>query len=200
MGRRRQHSNIGRTGRKTLAPQGPPRGPILRTGIVMFMLKENTNERLGLGRMRLAIGADHAGYDLKSQVVPWLEASGHDVVDLGAHFVDPQDDYPDFAAAVARSLTAGEAERGVVICGSGVGASITANKVKGIRASVCHDTFTARQGVEHDAMNVICVGGRVIGLELAKAVLGAFLDASFVPESRFQRRLDKLNEVERRGA
>ena len=150
--------------------------------------------------MRLAIGADHAGYDLKSQVVPWLEASGHDVVDLGAHFVDPQDDYPDFAAAVARSLTAGEAERGVVICGSGVGASITANKVKGIRASVCHDTFTARQGVEHDAMNVICVGGRVIGLELAKAVLGAFLDASFVPESRFQRRLEKLNEVERRGA
>ena len=150
--------------------------------------------------MRVAIGADHAGYELKLQVLPWLKTEGYEVVDLGAHELDPNDDYPDFAAAVARSLTAGAAERGVVICGSGVGACITANKVRGIRASVCHDTFTARQGVEHDDMNVICVGGRVIGFELAKEVLGAFLGANFLPESRFQRRLDKLMEVERRGA
>ena len=150
--------------------------------------------------MRVAIGADHAGYELKLQVLPWLKAEGYEVVDLGAHELDPNDDYPDFAAAVARSLTAGAAERGVVICGSGVGACITANKVRGIRASVCHDTFTARQGVEHDDMNVICVGGRVIGFELAKEVLGSFLGANFLPESRFQRRLDKLIEVERRGA
>jgi ribose 5-phosphate isomerase B len=150
--------------------------------------------------MRLAVSADHAGFELKGQVVPWLESLGHDVLDLGAHVLDPDDDYPDFAAAVARSLMAKEAERGVLICGSGVGACITANKVKGVRACLCHDTYTARQGVEHDAMNVICVGGRVLGLGQAKDVLSAFLEANFLPDARFQRRLDKLNEVERLGA
>ena len=150
--------------------------------------------------MRLAVSADHAGFELKGQVVPWLKSLGHEVLDLGAHVLDPDDDYPDFAAAVARSLTANEAERGVLFCGSGVGACITANKVKGVRACLCHDTYTARQGVEHDAMNVLCVGGRVLGLDQTKDVLSAFLEANFLTETRFQRRLDKLNEVERLGA
>ena len=149
--------------------------------------------------MRVAIGADHAGYELKGQIAAWLESKGHQVKDLGARVLDPNDDYPDFAAAVAYSLVSGETDRGVIICGSGVGACITANKVKGIRACLCHDTYTARQGVEHDAMNVICIGGRVIGVELAKAVLEAFLEACFIPEPRFQRRLDKLAQVERNG-
>ena len=150
--------------------------------------------------MRLAVSADHAGFELKGQVVPWLKSLGHEVLDLGAHALNPDDDYPDFAAAVARSLTANEAERGVLFCGSGVGACITANKVKGVRACLCHDTYTARQGVEHDAMNVLCVGGRVLGLDQAKEVLSAFLEANFLTDTRFQRRLDKLNEVERLGA
>ncbi len=150
--------------------------------------------------MRLAVSADHAGFELKGQVVPWLESLGHEVLDLGAYVLDPDDDYPDFAAAVARSLMADEADRGVLICGSGVGACITANKVKGIRACLCHDTYTARQGVEHDAMNVICIGGRVIGFDQGKEILRVFLEADFLPEARFQRRLDKLNEVERLGA
>ena len=113
--------------------------------------------------------------------------------------MDPNDDYPDFAVAVADSVLSGNTERGVVVCGSGVGASITANKIKGIRACLCHDTYTARQGVEHDNMNVICIGGRVIGIELTKVVLEAFLDANFIHEERFQRRLDKLMQVEQNG-
>ena len=149
--------------------------------------------------MRVAVAADHAGFELKSELVRWLESEGHQVKDLGAHTLDPDDDYPDFAAAVAGSLSSDEAERGIIICGSGVGACITANKVRGIRACLCHDTYTARQGVEHDAMNVVCIGGRVIGIELAKAVLEAFLAARFIPEPRFQRRLDKLAQVEQNG-
>ena len=146
--------------------------------------------------MKLAIGADHAGFDLKAQIVPWLESSGHDVVDIGAHALDPADDFPDFAAAVARSVTGGQAERGVMICGSGVGASIATNKAGGIRAALCHDTYTARQGVEHNDMNVLCLGGRVIGIETAKEVIAAFVGAEFMPETRFQRRIDKVSEIE----
>ncbi len=149
--------------------------------------------------MKVAVGADHAGFDLKIQIVPWLESSGHEVVDVGAHILEPADDYPDFAAAVARSVNDGLAERGVMVCGSGVGASIATNKVGGIRACLCHDTYTARQGVEHNDMNVICLGGRVIGIETAKEVIAAFLGASFTPEARFQRRIDKVAEIERNG-
>ena len=123
-------------------------------------------------------------------------SQGHQVSDVGAHTMDPNDDYPDFALAVADSVLAGNTERGIVVCGSGVGASITANKVKGIRACLCHDSYTARQGVEHDSMNVICIGGRVIGIELTKVVIEAFLGASFIKEERFQRRLNKLIRVE----
>jgi ribose 5-phosphate isomerase B len=149
--------------------------------------------------MKVAVGADHAGFDLKGEIVRWLESEGHLVNDIGAHELDLNDDYPDFAVAVAGVILSGRAERGIVICGSGVGASIAANKVKGIRACLCHDTYSARQGVEHDDMNLICIGGRVIGIELAKAVLDSFLDANFLPEPRFQRRLDKVLQVEQNG-
>lgn len=149
--------------------------------------------------MKVAIGADHAGFELKGGIVRWLKSEGHQVNDTGAHNYDPDDDYPDFASAVANSLRSGDSERGIVICGSGVGASITANKVKGIRACLCHDTYSARQGVEHDNMNVVCIGGQIIGIELAKVVLEAFLGANFIPEPRFQRRLDKLMKVEETG-
>ena len=147
--------------------------------------------------MKLAVGADHGGFDLKSQIVPWLQAAGHEVIDVGAHDLDPADDFPDFAEAVGLSLTGGQAQRGVMICGSGVGAAIASNKVAGIRASLCHDTYTARQGVEHNDMNVICLGGRVIGIETAKEVISAFVDASFTHEDRFQRRIEKVTAIER---
>lgn len=149
--------------------------------------------------MQIAVAADHAGFELKALIAPWLRSLGHQVVDLGAHEFEPSDDYPDFAAAVARAVQSGEAERGIVICGSGVGACITANKVPGIRACLCHDTFSAHQGVEHDDMNVVCLGARIIGVELSKEILGAFLSASFILEPRFQRRLEKLLRVERLG-
>ena len=147
--------------------------------------------------MKLAVGADHAGFDMKSQIVSWLRASGHEVIDVGAHDLDPADDFPDFAEAVGLSLTGGQAQRGVMICGSGVGAAIASNKVAGIRASLCHDSYTARQGVEHNDMNVICLGGRVIGIETAKEVISAFVGASFIPEERFQRRIDKVSAIEK---
>ena len=147
--------------------------------------------------MKVAVGADHAGFDLKIQLIPWLEGTGHEVVDVGAHTLNPADDYPDFAVAVAHSVNDGLAERGVMVCGSGVGASIATNKVPGIRACLCHDTYTARQGVEHNDMNVLCLGGRVIGIETAKEVIAAFLGAEFAPEERFQRRIDKVTAIER---
>ena len=149
--------------------------------------------------MQIAIGADHAGFPLKEQLKPWLEVEGYEVVDLGAHELDPEDDYPDFAAIVARWVQAGEGRRGIICCGSGVGASITANKVSGVRAGLCHDTYSGHQGVEHDDMNVICLGARIVGLDLSKEIVTAFLGASFIPEPRFQRRLDKLNRVEAEG-
>ena len=149
--------------------------------------------------MKLAIAADHAGYELKALLVPWLKSAGHQIIDLGAHQLDPDDDYPDYAAAVGQMVQSGGAERGIVVCGSGVGACIAANKVPGIRACLCHDTYTSHQGVEHDDMNVICLGARIIGIELVKEILQAFLSANFVPEPRFHRRLEKLLELERQG-
>ena len=149
--------------------------------------------------MRIAVAGDHAGFELKNLLVPWLQSAGHQVEDLGAHSFDAEDDYPDFAFLVADSVRSGNTERGIVVCGSGVGASIAANKVPGIRACLCHDTYTGRQGVEHDGLNVLCLGGRVIGIELAKEVLSAFLNASFIPEVRYKRRLEKLIQVEENG-
>ena len=150
--------------------------------------------------MRIALAADHAGLALKTEVAALISAWGHDLLDLGAHEFDPDDDYPDFAALVARAVADGTAERGVIVCGSGVGASIAANKVPGVRAAMCHDTYSAHQGVEHDDMNVLCVGGRVIGPETAREALAAFLAARFSGEERHVRRLEKVNALERQAA
>jgi len=146
--------------------------------------------------LRIAIGADHAGYGLKGPLAELLRGLGHEVVDVGAHALDPSDDFPDFAGAVAKSVASGETERGVVVCGSGVGTSVAANKVRGVRASVCHDTYSAQQGVEHDDMNVLCLGSRVVGKELAKELVSVFVAASFKDEERHRRRLEKVLAME----
>ena len=146
--------------------------------------------------MRIALGTDHAGFELRDQVAGMLSELGHDVHDVGAHVHDPTDDYPDFALGVAKAVASGAAERGVLVCGSGVGASIAANKVPGVRAAMCHDTYSAHQGVEHDDMNVLCMGARVIGVELAHDVLHAFLNARFTGEERHVRRLEKVKSIE----
>ena len=148
--------------------------------------------------MRIALAADHAGFRLKNQVAGWIESGGHQIQDLGAHTLDPNDDYPDFAYAVADAVASGLAERGIVVCGSGVGASVAANKVPGVRASMCHDTYSARQGVEHDDMNVLCLGERVVGPELARELVQTFLNARFTGEERHRRRLQKVLDIESR--
>lgn len=144
----------------------------------------------------IAFGADHGGFPLKVTMVPWLEGLGYEVLDMGAYSLDPADDYPDFAEAVAHEVVSGRADRGIIICGSGVGACVAANKIPGIRASVCHDVYSARQGVEHDELNVLSLGARVIGLDLAKQLAAEFLDARFTGEERHVRRLAKINAIE----
>ena len=148
--------------------------------------------------MKLVIGSDHAGFELKQQVGASLRAEGHEVVDVGTDSTAPVD-YPDFAVAVGRAVTEGRAERGVLICGSGVGASVAANKLHGIRAAVCHDTYSARQGVEHDDMNVLVLGSRVIAGALALDLVTAFVAARFTGEARHARRLAKVLALEARG-
>ena len=147
----------------------------------------------------IAFGADHGGFPLKENMVPWLEGLGYEVMNLGAHSLDPTDDYPDFAEVVAQAVVSGKAERGIIICGSGVGACVAANKVPGIRASVCHDLYSARQGVEHDELNVLSLGARVVGLDLAKQLVTEFLDARFTGEERHLRRLAKVNAIEQQS-
>jgi len=147
--------------------------------------------------MRIVIGADHAGFELKRTLVAYVRELGHEVEDLGTESADPVD-YPDYAEAVALAVREGRAERGILICGSGVGASVAANKVPGIRAGLCHDTYSARQGVEHDDLNVLVLGARVIGPELAKELVRAFLEARFSGEERHRRRLEKLRRLEAR--
>jgi len=149
-------------------------------------------------KMRVALGADHGGFALKNELVTRLRQS-FEITDLGAHKLDPDDDYPDFADAVARAVASNQAERGIIICGSGVGACVAANKVPGVRACLCHDTYSARQGVEHDDMNVICLGARVIGVELAVEVATAFLQATFSGEERHRRRLEKVMAIEQKA-
>lgn len=146
--------------------------------------------------MRIAFGTDHGGFELRAPVIETLRQLGHDVVDVGAFSYDPGDDYPDFAVAVGRAIQAGQAERGIVMCGSGVGATIAANKLAGIRACLCHDTYSAAQGVAHDEMNVLCLGGRVIGPELARELVRAFAGATFDGGERFRRRVAKVMELE----
>ena len=151
--------------------------------------------------MRVAVGGDHAGFDMKNLISEHVKSLGHTVVDAGAYEYDALDDFPDFSEAVAVRVADGRAERGLIVCGSGVGASVAANKVRGIRAGLCHDTYSARQGVEHDDMNVVCIGARIIGEELAKAVVTAFLSASFIEEEeKYMRRLNKVLDIERRNA
>lgn len=149
--------------------------------------------------MRIAIGADHAGFALKELLAAYLRHHGHELIDQGTDSDAPVD-YPDYAEAVGRAVLAGQAERGLVICGSGVGASVSANKLPGIRAGLCHDTYSARQGVEHDAMNVLVLGARVIGVELARALVDSFLGAQFTGEERHRRRLEKIHALEKRYA
>ncbi len=149
--------------------------------------------------MRIAIGADHAGFELKERLAAYLRDRGEQVIDVGTHSTAPVD-YPDYAEAVGVTLREGRADRAVLICGSGVGASIAANKLPGIRAGLCHDTYSAHQGVEHDEMNVLVLGARVIGLELARELVHTFLHANFSGEERHRRRLAKLMALEKRYA
>jgi len=147
--------------------------------------------------MKIAIGADHGGFELKQFLIEVLRKENFDITDLGNTVYDAKDDYPDFAIEVAKTVSSGKADRGIIICGSGVGANIAANKVKGVRACLCHDTYSAHQGVEHDAMNVLCMGARIIGVETAKSLVFSFLNANFIEEERFLRRLEKVNNIDK---
>ena len=145
--------------------------------------------------MRIAIGSDHAGFRLKDKLVGTLRDGGHKVVDVGTDS-DTSVDYPDYAEAVALAVRRGKVDRGVMVCGSGVGASVAANKIPGVRAAICHDSYSAHQGVEHDDMNVLVLGARVVGAAVAAEVLAVFLGAVFSGEERHRRRLDKIRRLE----
>lgn len=147
--------------------------------------------------MRIGIAADHGGFELKQQLAVRLADAGHDLVDYGAAALDPDDDYPDYVVPLARAVAAGEVERGVAACGSGVGACIAANKIAGVRAALITDSFSARQGVEDDDMNLVCLGGRVVGPELAWELARTFVAARFIGGERHRRRLAKVIELER---
>ncbi len=150
--------------------------------------------------MKIAIASDHAGFPLKEEMRPFIEGLGHEVLDLGAYKVEPRDDYPDFAEAVGKALAAGQAERGILICGSGVGVCVAANKMPGVRACVCHDSYSAHQGVEHDDMNALVLGARIIGGSLAYDLIKTYLDAKFQgTEERLMRRLNKVKAIEARN-
>ena len=146
--------------------------------------------------MRVGIGADHGGFQMKEQLAKKLAAEGHEVIDFGNMAFDPDDDYPDFAIPLARAVASGYVERGVLLCGSGVGASVAANKVAGSRAALCHDDYSARQGVEDDDMNVLCLGGRTTGIAVAWDCTRTFLSARFTQAARHQRRLEKVKQLE----
>ena len=149
--------------------------------------------------MKIAVATDHAGFPIREVVLSAVRKSGHEVLDLGTHSTDAVD-YPDFAEKVGIAIQSGEADRGILLCGSGVGASIAANKMKGVYAAVCHDTYSAHQGVEHDDMNVLCLGGRIIGPELVRELVETFLKARFVGEDpgeeRHKRRVGKVRQIE----
>ncbi|MFL2784517.1 MAG: ribose 5-phosphate isomerase B [Dehalococcoidia bacterium] len=147
--------------------------------------------------MRIVVAADHNGFDLKNEIAELLKRDGHDVTDAGPATHDPLDDYPDYAKELAKSVANGVSDRGIMVCGSGVGASVAANKVKGVRAAVCHDIYSAHQGVEHDDMNVLCLGSRIVGSEVARELVKAFTEAKYTGEDRHQRRLNKVLEMEK---
>src|SRR5271166_1256443 len=145
--------------------------------------------------MKLGLAADHGGFEMKRQLAKLLADEGHEVVDFGAKVYEASDDYPDFAIPLARAVSRGDVDRGVLLCGSGVGASVAANKVAGVRAAVCHDDFSARQGVEDDDMNILCLGGRTTGIAVAWDCVMSFLDAKFSGEERHRRRLAKVSAI-----
>ncbi len=147
---------------------------------------------------KIALGGDHAGYSLKSLLIENLTQAGYGIIDCGPEDECPCD-FPDFAEKVAAEVRAGRAQRGIMVCGSGVGVCVAANKIPGIRASICHDTYSARQGVEHDDMNVLCIGARIIGQELAFELIHSFLKADYSPQPRHQNRVDKILDIERRA-
>ena len=149
-------------------------------------------------KLRVALGADHGGFSLKNELVTRIHETC-EVLDLGARTFDRDDDYPDFALAVAKAVASGQAQRGILVCGSGVGACIAANKVPGVRACLCHDTYSAHQGVEHDDMNILCLGARVVGPELAGELVEVFLKANFSGETRHCRRLKKVLAIEQQA-
>ncbi len=152
----------------------------------------------GSTSLRIALGGDHAGFPLKQVVAERLNGTSVSLTDCGTNSSESCD-YPDFAVAVAKEIIEGRADRGIVVCGSGVGVSVAANKIPGIRAAVCHDTYSAHQGVEHDDMNVLCIGGRIIGSELAFEIIDSFLQARYVPQERHARRLEKVLKIEQHG-
>jgi RpiB/LacA/LacB family sugar-phosphate isomerase len=147
--------------------------------------------------MRVGIATDHGGFELKEELAAYLRQAGHEVLDFGAHSLHPDDDYPDFIVPLARAVAAGRVERGIAVCGSGVGASVCASKIPGIRAGLVHDHYSAHQGVEHDDMNVLCIGGLVVGSMVARDLVDAFLAARFTGEERHVRRLGKVAALER---
>ena len=147
--------------------------------------------------MRIAIGADHGGYPLNERVIKELDEAGHEIIDFGTHVGSRPDDYPDYAIKVGEAVRSGEAEIGILVCGSGVGASVAANKLQGIRAALCGDTYSGHQSREHDDCNVLCLGARVVGEELALEIVRAFVAAKFSGEERHLRRLAKVEEIEK---
>ena len=149
--------------------------------------------------MKLAIGGDHAGFPMKGPVIELLKQMGHDVEDFGTHSLEPVD-FPDIAQAVCDEVRSGEAERGILVCGTGVGAAIAGNKIPGIRAAVCHDTYSAHQCVEHDNVNLLAIGAQIIGINVAEEILRAFISATFSTDEDFRRRIGKLGDLERKGA
>jgi len=147
--------------------------------------------------LKIALAADHGGFELKNNILSLLKEKEYDVLDLGNKKYDPSDDYPDFAILLAKAVASSQVNRGILICGSGVGACITANKIKGVRASVCHDVYSAHQGVEHDDMNILCLGARIIGNKLAEDLVFAFINAKFQKKERYIRRLEKVKNLEK---
>ncbi|GAB3655325.1 ribose 5-phosphate isomerase B [Echinicola sediminis] len=147
--------------------------------------------------MKIGIAADHGGFDQKQEIYQYLKNNGHDVIDFGAHEFDAKDDYPDIVKPLAMALSKGEVQKGIAICGSGVGVSVAANKIRGVRAALITEPYSAHQGVEHDDMNLMCLGGRVIGPALIKELVEVFLLAEFAQKDRFKRRLEKVEALER---
>ncbi len=146
--------------------------------------------------MKISIGSDHGGFELKKYLIHFLQSEKHNITDVGAFQFNPNDDYPDFSLAVSNLVSDKSVEKGIILCGSGIGAVIASNKVKGVRAGLCHDTYSARQGVEHDAMNVLCIGAKIVDHSIVENILSEFLDAEFLEDDKYIRRLKKVVEIE----